>query len=69
KVVPIKVSIDRSGCIGCGLCAESCPEVFRINGEDGLAEVHAQPENKDGEDGAKYAEQNCPVSVITAEEE
>ena len=56
------VSIDRSGCISCGLCASTCPEVFRI-GDDGLAEVHQQP---DGglEDGAKEAAENCPVSVI-----
>ncbi len=30
--------IDRSGCIGCGLCPTLCPAVFAM-GEDGLAEV------------------------------
>ena len=45
------VSIERSGCISCGLCASTCPE------------VHQQP---DGglEDGAREAAENCPVSVI-----
>ena len=52
----------EESCISCGLCASTCPEVFRI-GDDGLAEVHQQP---DGglEDGAKEAAENCPVSVI-----
>ena len=38
----MKVSIDRTGCIGCGMCAATCPEVFRI-AEDGTAEVIADP--------------------------
>ena len=32
------VSIERSGCISCGLCASTCPEVFRI-GDDGTADL------------------------------
>lgn len=62
----MKVTIDRSGCIGCGLCAETCPEVFRMN-DDGFAEVYARPdENSKG--AAAEAAENCPVSVIKAEE-
>ena len=30
--------LDRDGCISCGLCAETCPEVFRM-ADDGIAEV------------------------------
>ena len=56
------VSIERSGCISCGLCASTCPEVFRI-GDDGLAEVHQQPDSG-LEDGAREAAENCPVRVI-----
>ena len=56
------VSIERSGCISCGLCASTCPEVFRI-GDDGLAEVPQQPDGGQ-EDGAREAAENCPVSVI-----
>ncbi|MCM8795117.1 MAG: ferredoxin [Candidatus Omnitrophica bacterium] len=36
-----KVSIDASSCVGCGLCEQSCPEVFKIEG-DGIAHVKAQ---------------------------
>ena len=34
----MKAVVDRDLCIGCGLCEQTCPEVFRI-GEDGLAYV------------------------------
>lgn len=34
----MKATVDRNGCIGCGLCAEICPDVFDI-ADDGLAEA------------------------------
>lgn len=62
----MKAYIDRSGCIGCGLCAEIFPDVFRM-GDDGLAEVYAQP-NDGSADAAEEARINCPVSVISIED-
>jgi ferredoxin len=62
----MKVTIDRSGCIGCGLCQQICPEVF-LTSEDGKAQVYAQPQ-KENLAAAKEAEESCPVSVIRAEE-
>lgn len=62
----MKVTIDRSGCIGCGLCAGTCPEVFRMD-DEGKAEVYAQPD-KNSEAAAAEAEENCPASVIKTEE-
>lgn len=61
----MKAHIDRSGCIGCGACADTCPEVFRM-ADDGLAEVFGDI-NGDTEENAKEAAENCPVSVITIE--
>ncbi len=36
-----KVSVDASTCVGCGLCEQSCPEVFQVGG-DGIAHVKVQ---------------------------
>jgi len=62
----MKVSIDRSGCIGCGLCADTCPEVF-VMAADNTAEVVAETVPAGKEDCAVEAAEGCPVSVITAE--
>lgn len=62
----MKASIDRSGCIGCGLCPSICPDVFQM-ADDGLAEVITEDVPSGAEDSAKEAAENCPVSVITVE--
>lgn len=59
------VSIDRDGCIGCGLCAGTCPEVFGMD-EDNLAQVVNAP-NADNLSEAMDAADACPVGVITVE--
>jgi ferredoxin len=62
----MKANVDKSGCIACGLCVSTCPEVFRI-GSDGLAEAYAEvtPQLKDT---AQEARDGCPVSVIDIED-
>lgn len=57
----MKIEIDRDGCIGCGLCAEICPEVFKI-AEDGLSTVI--PGANGSDDKVAEAADACPVSVI-----
>ncbi|MCH5205148.1 MAG: ferredoxin [Oscillospiraceae bacterium] len=57
----MKVVVDRDGCIGCGVCAEVCPQVFRI-ADDGLSEVIAKPDGN--EDAVREAAESCPVEVI-----
>lgn len=57
----MNVEIDRDGCIGCGVCAEICPDVFRI-ADDGLSKLIAKPEGF--EDAVKEAAESCPVEVI-----
>ncbi len=55
--------IERDGCISCGLCVSTCPEVFRM-AEDGLAEVYVDEVPEEAEDRAVEAQESCPVSVI-----
>jgi len=60
----MKAMIDRNGCIGCELCTETCPAVFKMD-EEGLAVVYTNPIPSDEEAAAVQAADNCPVSVIT----
>ncbi len=62
----MKVTIDQDGCIGCGLCAETCPEVFRMNDES-IAEVYGEATEVLA-DQVHEAAENCPVGVINVEE-
>lgn len=62
----MNASINRDGCIGCGLCAGTCPEVFQM-ADDGLAEVYLDPVPDNLGDSALQAMNECPVSVITVE--
>lgn len=62
----MKATIDRDGCISCGLCTETCPEVFQM-GDDGKAEVYQDPVPAEAEDKTAEAQEGCPVSVIAVE--
>ena len=62
----MKATLDRDGCISCGLCAATCPEVFRM-ADDGVAEVYVNEVPADAEGSAVEAQDGCPVSVITVE--
>jgi ferredoxin len=54
------VKVDSEKCIGCGLCASICKEVFVMN-KDGKAEVKAQKKLP----CVKEAAESCPVSAIS----
>ena len=56
-----EVFVDQQVCIGCGLCTNLVPEVFRMN-DAGVSEVY----NQSGADEAKIQEaiDSCPVSCI-----
>jgi len=60
----VKVTVEESTCVGCGLCANSCPEIFEMD-ENGIAKV------KNGDcsncDVHEVASQ-CPVNCIIVEE-
>ena len=58
-----KVIIEE-GCIACGLCVDTCPEVFEM--ED-LAVVKAGVDYSAYEEPVKEAAESCPVEVIKYE--
>jgi|LAHS01.1.fsa_nt_gb ferredoxin len=53
----------NDGCIGCGLCASTCPNVFHM-GDEGKAEAIKEAVNPEDEADAETAMNNCPVSAI-----
>ena len=50
-------------CIACGLCAGTCPEVFRMNDETGMAEAYAEATEATNE-SAQDAMNSCPAVAI-----
>lgn len=54
--------VDKS-CIGCSLCVETEPAVFKM-GKDDLAFVYKQPEGKEEKEAAEAALESCPVEAI-----
>lgn len=62
----MKAFVDQDICIGCGLCAETVPQVFKMN-DDGKAEAFAQT-TETNQDAVQTAIENCPVSAIREQE-
>ena len=55
------IKIDKTKCIGCGLCAGTCPDTFAI-GNDGKAECI----NQNGDKAcAEQAKNHCPATAIS----
>jgi len=59
----MKASVSRELCIGCGLCAEICPEVFAM-GEDMIAVVIVEESPASAQDTVQDAATACPVEAI-----
>jgi len=59
-------TVDKSKCIGCGLCEGTCPQVFRL-GKDSLSEAYRNPIPTEAGDSAQEAADGCPAEAITIE--
>ena len=62
----MKAIVDADTCTGCGLCVDTCPEVFEFN-DEGLAEAKTATVPEDQQDACKEAADGCPVDAITVE--
>jgi len=55
-----KITVDASTCVGCGLCEQTCPSVFEVQG-DGIAHVKSQTAACDN---LQEVVDSCPVNSI-----
>ncbi len=60
----MKVRIEET-CTACGLCVETCPEVFDMGNEFAEVIVDEVPANL--ADQVKQAAEECPVEAIIVE--
>jgi ferredoxin len=60
----MKVRVEES-CTACGLCVDTCPEVFTMG--DNQAEVLVDAVPAEFEDAVQQAADECPVEAIIVE--
>ena len=58
----MKAVVDPDVCIGCGLCADTCPGVYRMEGDKAVACVDTVAKNQ--EECARKGAEECPVEAI-----
>lgn len=61
----MKAKVDAEVCIGCGLCAQTAPEVFEMKEDKAVVIVDVVPQEAEG--NCQKAADECPVTAITLE--
>ncbi len=62
--VPMKVRVEDT-CTACGLCVDTCPEVFEMGDE--IAEVTVDEVPAEHEEAVQQAADECPAEAIIVE--
>lgn len=60
----MKAKVDENSCIGCELCTNLSPAVFRMNADD-KAEAYSNPVPANEESACRSATDSCPVGAIS----
>lgn len=59
----MRTVIDSSLCTACGLCVDTCPDIYEMGEDYAIVSVEVVPANL--EKCAIEAEQGCPVEAIS----
>ena len=65
--INLKVKVNKDACIGCGACADICPDVFEID-DDGLSKAKVETVKEENKDEVQDAADSCPTAAIEIEE-
>jgi ferredoxin len=60
----MEVRIDEDLCTGCGLCEETCPDIFKMNEDKDVAEVIKTEYDEYDEECIQEAVESCPSEAI-----
>jgi ferredoxin len=59
----LKVVIDKPACCGYGICAEICPDVYKLD-ENGIVYVDDEIVPEGLEDSAREGAEACPQAAL-----
>lgn len=58
----MKAIVDQETCVGCELCVQVCPEVFKMEADKAVA--YADPVPEEASTACQQAADDCPVTAI-----
>ena len=61
----MKVKVNEETCVGCGLCENTCPEIFQMKDDKAIVKKETVPAEQ--EDSCKQSKEECPVDAIIIE--
>lgn len=67
KPMLLRITVDRSRCCGYGLCAQICPEVYKLD-ENGLVYVESDTVPAGLEEEAREGALACPAEALVVKE-
>jgi ferredoxin len=59
------LTINEEVCIGCGVCMQICPDVFRLDEDEGKGTIIKHDVPDDETVCVKVAVDSCPVGCIS----
>jgi ferredoxin len=62
----MRLRIDKESCVGCGNCADICPDAIEMDGDLAVAKITDVPDKLQA--CCREAADSCPVEAVILEE-